>query len=84
MLASPVAGCGLVLCGLAVVPCSEVSAAFGVLVLGEVLVAAGPERDLAHLIALLAEHYKLFLGTLRRALWLVESSELLAAELNLS
>ena len=54
MLAGPVAGRGLVLCGLAVVPRAEISAAFWVLVLGEVLVSARPERDLADLIALLA------------------------------
>lgn len=54
MLAGPVAGRGLVLSGLAVVTCAEISATFWVLVLGEVLVAARPERDLVDLVALLA------------------------------
>ena len=83
VFARPVPRGGLVLGGLAVVPGPEIRTPLWVLVLSKVLVTPRTERNLADLVALLAEHHELFLGVLRRALGFIKASEQLAAELNL-
>lgn len=83
MFARPVPRGGLVVGGLAVVPGPEIRTPLWVLVLSKVLVTPRTERNLADLVALLAEHHELFLGVLRRALGFIKASEQLAAELDL-
>ena len=75
MVASPVAGCGFILRGVAVHAGLEIGAAFGVLVLQEVVVAALSEFHFADFVALLAEHDVFLRVASRRFLRLVESSK---------
>ena len=83
MFTGPVPRGGLVLGRLAIVAGPKIGAPLWVLVLRVVLVTARAKRNFSNLVALLAQHHKLFLGVLWCALWFIKASEQLAAKLDL-
>ena len=78
------AGGRFVVSRLAIVARTAISAAFGVFVLGEILVASRAKRNLFDLISFFSQNHKLLFGAGRCFLWLIKTSVLLSHILDLT
>ena len=78
MFTGPITGCGFIFCGLTVVSCSKICAAFWIFVFSKIAVVTMPIRNFFNFIPLFAKNYEFFLRPFGGAFGFVETSESLA------